>query len=367
MASDASRLQAAYARYGRTVDSIAQRYVNPITGTRLSGASLLAKLVQGESGGRRDAVSSAGARAWAQFVPSSRAIAIQKYGVDPWRSPDEAVHAASLHLRGKINGSTGLEGFNPGDPTYPAYILSQKVGAPTRATGGQAQASAVAQANGQGGYQPGQLSALLQAAVPRSAPPPVSSPTAPQFAAAAALPAGYTGSPSAGAPQPTEDSLAQRLAAIDQLGQQQDQNGASPSIAPSSPQATDALTSIIKEANRIDVAKVPYKWGGGHGAKQIRGSKVTPLDCSGALSRVLGIDPRVAKQFESFGQAGEGKSVSIYANQGHTLMKVRFPNGSWHFWGTSSDNAGGGAGWIKQSAISDEYLKRFTVRHPVGL
>jgi hypothetical protein len=61
-------------------------------------------------------------------MPGSRQTAIDRYGIDPWRSADEAVHAAALHLRGKINGSKGLEGYNPGMPTYPQYILDQKVG-----------------------------------------------------------------------------------------------------------------------------------------------------------------------------------------------------------------------------------------------
>jgi hypothetical protein len=105
-----------------------------VTGERLSGAALIAKLLQGESGALSDpekartAVSSAGAKGWGQFMPGSRQEAISKFGIDPWRSADEAIHATALHLRGKINGSTGLEGYNPGDPTYTDYILGQKVG-----------------------------------------------------------------------------------------------------------------------------------------------------------------------------------------------------------------------------------------------
>lgn len=134
MASEKQAILAAIAKYGPSVDHIAARYTNPVTGQKLSGRALLAKLLEGESSalsnpeGARSAVSSAGAKAWGQFMPGSRQEAISKFGVDPWRSADEAVHATSLHLRGKINGSTGLEGYNPGDPNYPAYILSRKVG-----------------------------------------------------------------------------------------------------------------------------------------------------------------------------------------------------------------------------------------------
>ena len=141
MASDRAAVLRAAQRYGASVDHIASRYVNPITGHRLTGAALLAKIVSGESSFNRNSVSPVGARGLAQFMPSSRAEAIRRFGVDPWRSPDEAVHAAALHLRGKINGSTGLEGYNPGGGQgYVDYILRQRVGSvggsPTRSASG---------------------------------------------------------------------------------------------------------------------------------------------------------------------------------------------------------------------------------------
>jgi hypothetical protein len=87
-----------------------------------------------------------------------------------------------------------------------------------------------------------------------------------------------------------------------------------------------------------------------------------PLDCSGAVSRLFGVSPRVSGQFESFGQAGRGKNVTIYANGHHVLVEI-----AGRFWGTSGTNPGGGAGWIPRNAISPNYLKDFTVRHPVGM
>ena len=83
-----------------------------------------------------------------------------------------------------------------------------------------------------------------------------------------------------------------------------------------------AVDAIKAEMERIDDARVPYQWGGGHAAPQARGSRVTPLDCSGAVSRALGINPRVSGQFESWGRPGRGKRVTIYANAGHVLMEV---------------------------------------------
>lgn len=110
-------------KYGKSVDGLARKRYG------ISGAALLAKTVKGESGDDATAVSNKGARGRAQFMPGSRDIARKKYGVDPYSGKaDDEVHAMALHLRGKINGSKGLEGYNPGDPNYPKYILDQKVG-----------------------------------------------------------------------------------------------------------------------------------------------------------------------------------------------------------------------------------------------
>jgi hypothetical protein len=125
--------------------------------------------------------------------------------------------------------------------------------------------------------------------------------------------------------------------------------------------AKGAVGPIARAAQKVNDAKVPYQWGGGHGARQDPNAGVTPLDCSGAVSRVLGINPRVASQFKAWGSPGRGKSVTIYAKDDHVLMEI---NG--HFWGTSRANPGGGAGWIPRSAISPAYLGQFTARHPAG-
>lgn len=87
-----------------------------------SGVAIAAKTILGESGGRANAVSSAGARAWAQFMPGTRADYMKKYGVDAWRSPREAVIAMMHH-----HLNTGIAGYNPGMPTYTDYILGQRI------------------------------------------------------------------------------------------------------------------------------------------------------------------------------------------------------------------------------------------------
>jgi hypothetical protein len=122
------------------------------------------------------------------------------------------------------------------------------------------------------------------------------------------------------------------------------------------------VEALKAEAERIDDAQVPYLWGGGHAAAQPHGSPVTPLDCSGAVSRVLGIDPLVSGQLESWGAPGPGRRVTIYSNERHVLMEI-----DGRFWGTSASNPGGGPGWIPRRLISASYLAGFTMRHPPGL
>lgn len=130
---------------------------------------------------------------------------------------------------------------------------------------------------------------------------------------------------------------------------------------PGQPAASSAAspgTAAYKaRADAINANHLPYQWGGGHGGKV---TAATPVDCSGAVSEVLGINPRVAAQFETWGKAGDGgsKGITIAAKDTHVLMKI-----DGHWFGTSGSNPGGGAGWIPQDQLSPEYLKGFTLRH----
>lgn len=134
-----------------------------------------------------------------------------------------------------------------------------------------------------------------------------------------------------------------------------------PTAAPSRSQGSTPLASAAKQrADLIDSKKLPYKWGGGHGGR-VDVKNPVPLDCSGAVSAVLGIDPRVSGQFQSWGRPGRapgGRGITIYSNAEHVLMEI-----DGRFWGTSASNPGGGAGWIPRSKISASYLSRFTARH----
>lgn len=131
-----------------------------------------------------------------------------------------------------------------------------------------------------------------------------------------------------------------------------------PGVSTSGATSVNSGTGVYKQrADAIDANHLPYQWGGGHGGKV---TAATPVDCSGAVSEVLGIDPRVAAQFKSWGKAGDGggKGITIAAKDTHVLMKI-----DGHWFGTSASNPQGGAGWIPQSALSPEYLRGFTLRH----
>lgn len=137
------------------------------------------------------------------------------------------------------------------------------------------------------------------------------------------------------------------------------------SRSPGQDVAVDGLSSNLvqeatKRANILERRGLSYLWGGGHQASKINVRKTGPLDCSGAVSAVLGINPRVSGDFEKFGKPGrapKGKGITIYANPEHVLMEI---NGK--FFGTSQSNPGGGAGWIEERP-SKEYLSRFTARY----
>lgn len=84
--------------------------------------------------------------------------------------------------------------------------------------------------------------------------------------------------------------------------------------------APEAVKRVIQAGNAI--AKLPYKWGGGHGAWRDSG-----YDCSGSVSFALAgaglIDsPRTSGGFMTYGASGPGKWITIYANDGHMFMVV---------------------------------------------
>jgi hypothetical protein len=84
--------------------------------------------------------------------------------------------------------------------------------------------------------------------------------------------------------------------------------------------APDVVKRVIMAANEI--AKFPYKWGGGHGAWRDNG-----YDCSGSVSFALagaGLlrTPLASGAFLNYGAPGPGEWITIYTNYGHIFMVV---------------------------------------------
>jgi cell wall-associated NlpC family hydrolase len=119
--------------------------------------------------------------------------------------------------------------------------------------------------------------------------------------------------------------------------------------------APGVVKRVILAANEI--ARFPYKWGGGHGAWRDSG-----YDCSGSVSFALAgaglLDrPLTSGLFARWGDPGPGRWITIYANGGHVFMLVA---------GLRFDTSGQGrAGTRWQGAPRP--TGGFAIRHVPGL
>lgn len=111
----------------------------------------------------------------------------------------------------------------------------------------------------------------------------------------------------------------------------------------------------INAANAI--ARMPYRYGGGHGSFDDSG-----YDCSGSVSYVLraagGLSsPLDSGSLMSWGSPGKGRWITVYAHGGHTFMTVN---------GRRFDTSGReqqGSRWQPSMRSTAGYV----VRHPPGL
>ncbi len=124
-------------------------------------------------------------------------------------------------------------------------------------------------------------------------------------------------------------------------------------VAPAS--APQPVKDAIAAANEI--VDKPYKYGGGHGSFEDSG-----YDCSGAVSYALrgaGVlkQPLDSSGLMSWGEAGEGQWITVYAHSGHAYVVIA---------GLRFDTSGRGEEgprWRPERRSSSGY----TVRHPRGL
>jgi peptidoglycan hydrolase CwlO-like protein len=121
------------------------------------------------------------------------------------------------------------------------------------------------------------------------------------------------------------------------------------------PGAPAAVAQVIAAGNAI--ATLPYIYGGGHASFHADG-----YDCSGSVSYALAAaglvsSPMVSGDFESWGEGGPGRWITIYANAGHVWMEVA----GWRF--DTVALAESGTRWAQGGGE----FSGFVVRHPAGL
>jgi cell wall-associated NlpC family hydrolase len=115
------------------------------------------------------------------------------------------------------------------------------------------------------------------------------------------------------------------------------------------------VKGVITAANTI-VGR-PYAWGGGHGSWYASG-----YDCSGAVSFALAgggflASPLASGQFESWGAAGPGRWITIYASPSHAYAVI-----AGFRWDTVGDASGSGPRWHRAGVPP----AGFVARHPPG-
>ncbi len=117
----------------------------------------------------------------------------------------------------------------------------------------------------------------------------------------------------------------------------------------------DVVARIVRAANRIQ--SKPYKYGGGHGRWNDSG-----YDCSGSVSYALhggGLlsSALTSGGFMSWGAAGKGRRITIYASPSHVYMVID---------GRRFDTTGRSETGSRWQA-SDRSSAGYVVRHPPGL
>jgi peptidoglycan hydrolase CwlO-like protein len=121
------------------------------------------------------------------------------------------------------------------------------------------------------------------------------------------------------------------------------------------PGAPAAVAQVIAAGNAI--ATLPYVYGGGHASFH-----ADAYDCSGSVSYALAAAglvsaPMTSGAFESWGDPGPGKWITVWANAGHVFMYVA----GWRF--DTVALAEGGTRWSQSATGTGGFVER----HPPGL
>jgi hypothetical protein len=119
--------------------------------------------------------------------------------------------------------------------------------------------------------------------------------------------------------------------------------------------APPKVKAVIAAADKIRTK--PYIWGGGHAHWWDRG-----YDCSGSVSFALHggeflSSPLPSGPMESWGYAGTGRWITVYANAGHAYAVI-----AGFRWDTAGDASGTGPRWHPEMLSN----VGFVARHPAG-
>jgi cell wall-associated NlpC family hydrolase len=118
----------------------------------------------------------------------------------------------------------------------------------------------------------------------------------------------------------------------------------------------EVVQKVVAGANAI--ADFPYVFGGGHGS-----FVDNAYDCSGSVSYALAAagllsEPETSGTLESWGVAGPGRYITVYANAGHTYMYVD---------GVLYDTAGRSGVYASRWQVGAVDNSGFVARHWPGL
>ncbi len=118
----------------------------------------------------------------------------------------------------------------------------------------------------------------------------------------------------------------------------------------------EVVQKVIAGANEI--ADFPYVFGGGHAS-----FVDNAYDCSGSVSYALAAggllgSPETSGELESWGAAGPGRYITVYANAGHTYMYVD---------GVLYDTAGRSGVYASRWLVGATDNSGYVVRHWPGL
>ncbi len=165
-----------------------------------------------------------------------------------------------------------------------------------------------------------------------------------------------------------EAKLAQQVKALDKGvpgGKVRINMATGDGIAPSG--APQIVKTMVNAANQI--IDKPYIFGGGHGTWNDSG-----YDCSGAVSYVLHAAGMLSQsedsgELESFGAAGPGKWVTIYANPNHTWIVIAGRAFDTSDFGGPNipDPPSTGPRWRTDPTGNFGDGEQYVVRHPAGL